>query len=560
MAGKPATADRSDLLRRVGEMRTERASWMAHWAELSRCFLPRNGRFFLQDRNRGHRRHNAIYDNTGTRAVRVLAAGLQSGMTSPARPWLRLATPDPKLNGSHAVKVWLDDVTRVMLAIFRKSTFYQALHQGYGELAVFGTDAMVFQDNFDNVMHLGNLTAGEYCIATDWFGRVNTLVREFERPVAEVVQHFGYENCSTTVRSLYDHGTLGAWIPITHIIEPRADRDPRSKLAKDMPWRSVYFERGAGPEFTLRDGGMREFRVVCSRWDVAGGDIYGNSPAMEALGDVKQLQQQQLRKGQGIDYMTRPALALPPSMKNSDADLLPGGQNYTDGAEQVRPMWLPNLRLDHLLEDMRDVRERVKASFYVDMFLMLSEMGEARMTATEVAERHQEKLLMLGPTSERQHDEKLTPVVELTFARMLDAGLVPPPPPELHGVDLNVEFVSTIAQAQREIGLNGVDRYVGNLGQIAAFAPGVLDRFDADKWAEIYADRLGVDAELVVPSETVALIRKNRAQAQAQAAQTQQAEQQAKTMQALGNTPIDGALASLVAGGGLVQTDNPMIR
>ena len=97
MAGKPATADRSDLLRRVGEMRTERASWMAHWAELSRYFLPRNGRFFLQDRNKGHRRHNAIYDNTGTRAVRVLAAGLQSGMTSPARPWLQFATRDRAL-------------------------------------------------------------------------------------------------------------------------------------------------------------------------------------------------------------------------------------------------------------------------------------------------------------------------------------------------------------------------------------------------------------------------------------------------------------------------------
>ena len=561
MARDPIT-DRTDLLRRLGEMRTERATWMAHWAELSRFFLPRNGRFFLQDRNKGHRRHNNILDNTGTRAVRVLAAGLQSGMTSPARPWLRLATPDPQLNESHAVRQWLDDVTRVMLAIFRKSNFYQALHQGYGELSVFGTDAMVFQEDFHTVMHLANLTVGEFAIATDWKGRVNTLVREFERPVAEVVAEFGRNNVSQTVRNLFDRGTLGAWVPLVQFIEPRQDREPGSRLAKDMPWRSVYFERGASPTDVLRDGGYRDFPVVCSRWDVAGGDIYGNSPGMEALGDVKQLQQQQLRKGQAIDFMTRPPMGLPSSMKNTGVDMLPGGENYGDSMDQAKPLWQPTLRLDYLLEDMRDVRERIKSSFYVDMFLMLSEMGEAKMTATEVAERHQEKLLMLGPTSERQHDEKLTPVVELTFARMLRAGLVPPAPPELHGMELNVEFVSTIAQAQREIGLNSVDRYVGNLGQIATFAPGVLDKFDADKWADIYADRLGVDADLVVPAETVALIRKNRAQAQAQAQQSAQAEQQANALQAVGNTPLDNGsvLASLVSGGDLVRTADPMAR
>lgn len=555
-------ADRDDLVRRVGAMRTERATWMAHWAELSRYFLPRNGRFWLTDRNKGWRRHNSIYDNTGTRAVRVLAAGLQSGMTSPARPWLKLTTPDADLNKSHAVRAWLDDVTARMMTIFRKSNFYQAVHQGYGELGVFGTDAMVFDEDFQSVIHLSNLTCGEYMISADWRGRVDTLAREFERPVAAVVKEFGRENVSQAVRNLYDRGVLDAWVPIVHVIEPRADRDPRSTAARDMAWRSVYFERGASFEDTLRDGGYREFPAIVSRWDLAGGDIYGNGPGMEALGDTKQLQQQQLRKGQGIDFMTKPALRIPTSLKNSGVDLLPGGENYADGNDSVQPIWQPTLRLDHLLGDMADVRERINASFYVDMFLMLSQMGEARMTATEVAERHQEKLLMLGPTSERQHDEKLTPVVELAFARMLRAGLVPPPPPEMHGQQLDVEYVSAIAQAQREIGLNSVDRYVGNLGQVAAFAPGVLDKFDADAWAEEYGDRLGVPADLIVPADQVALIRQSRAQAQAQQVQAEQAAQQAKAMQSLGNTPLDNGsvLASLVRGGGLAQTDNLMIR
>jgi hypothetical protein len=552
------TSDRTLLLQRLGALKNERASWMAHWAELSRYFQPRAGRFFLSDRNKGQRRHWAIHDSTGTRALRVLAAGMQAGMTSPARPWLRVITPDAELNKSHAVRVWLDDVTKLLLAIFRRSNFYGAMHQAYEELGLFGTEACVLADDFSDVVHLHQLTAGEYCVAANWRGDVTALAREFEKPVGQLVQEFGRANVSSTVRNLYDRGQLDAWVPIVHMVEPRTDRNASDLSGRGMAWRSIYFERGASPDDVLRDGGYAECPVLCSRWALTGGDIYGNSPAMEALGDVKQLQQEQLRKGQGIDFMTKPPTLLDPSLKNSEVDMMPGGQSF--GTGEAKPIVVPTLRLDHLLEDIRDVRQRINSAFYVDMFLMLSSMDDPRMTATEVAARQQEKLLMLGPTSERLHDEKLTPMVERTFARAVRAGIVPPAPRELAGIPLQVEFVSMIAQAQREIGLNSMDRFVGNLGQVAAFAPTVLDKFDADAWADEYSDRLGVPAEMVVASEQVALIRANRAQAQAAAAQSQMAEQQAKTVQALGNTPVDGALAALVSGGGLVQTNDVRMR
>jgi hypothetical protein len=98
------TPPRDKLLTRWGQLKTERATWYPHWKELSDYLLPRSGRYFIQDRNRGQRRHNYIYDNTGTRALRVLAAGLMSGLTSPARPWFRLATNDPAMMESQEVK------------------------------------------------------------------------------------------------------------------------------------------------------------------------------------------------------------------------------------------------------------------------------------------------------------------------------------------------------------------------------------------------------------------------------------------------------------------------
>ena len=550
---------RSDLLRRWQEMKTERATWMAHWSELSTYLLPRSGRYFIQDRNKGRRRHNAIYDNTGTRAVRVLAAGMMAGMTSPARPWFRMGVSDPDLKKNHKVKLWLAEVDRIMQAVLAKSNTYRALHQTYEELGVFGTSAKLIMADFNTVQHHYSLTAGEYAIATDFKGNVNTLAREFERPVAEVVREFGLENCSQAVQSLHNNGTLGAWVPIIHVIEPRDDRerDPKSKLARDMAYRSVYFEKGGDGGKLLRNGGFKEFPALCSRWSCTGGDIYGNSPGMEALGDVKQLQQEQLRKAQGIDYMTKPPVVAPPSMKNNEVDMLPGGVSYGDG--EVKTAFLVNLNLQHLLADIQDVRERVKSAFYADLFLMLANQSDARMTATEVAERHEEKMLMLGPTVERLHNEELEPLIDSTFQRCLVAGLFPPPPQELHGVDLQCEFISMLAQAQRAVGTNSIDRFVGNLGQIATFAPGVLDKFDADEWADIYAEDLGVDPRLIVANDQVAIIRQNRAQAQQAAQQEAQINQAADTAQKLGNTPLDNgsALASLVSGGGLAKTGGP---
>jgi hypothetical protein len=552
-----AVKHRSDLLRRWGELKRERATWEPQWRELSQFLLPRSGRFFIQDHNRGQRRHNNILDNTGTRAVRVLAAGLMANMTSPARPWFRLETPDKQLNKHAPVKQWLADVTQILLDIFAKSNTYRALHQAYQELGVFGTEAAIVMDDFDTVLHHYSLTAGEYAIATNYRGQIDTIGREFEKTVAEVVKEFGYKNCSTTVKKLYDNGTLGAWVPLIHIIEPRADRDPSSKLARDMAWRDCYFEQGGEAEVYLRDGGFREFPALCSRWDVAGGDIYGTSPGQEALGDTKQLQQEQLRKGQGIDYQTKPPLQVPTSMKNSEMDMLPGGVSYYDGTSPgagIRSAFEVNLNLRDLLEDIADVRERIKSAFYADLWLALEQVDAGKMTAYEVAERKEEKLLLLGPTSERLHNEKLDPLVRGAFNRALRAGILPPAPQELHGMQLNVNYISLLAQAQRAIGTNGIDRFVGNLGQIATIKPGVLDKFDEDQWADQYSDQLGIDPSLIVPADKVALIRNARAQAAQQQQQAALLNSTADSAHKLANAPMgsNNALTALSQGAGAV--------
>ncbi|MGD0960229.1 MAG: portal protein [Methylomonas sp.] len=531
--------------RRWQALKTERSTWWQHWADISRFLLPRSGRYFASDRNKGWPRNNAIYDSTATRALRILAAGMMSGMTSPSRPWFRLAVADPALMGDQEVKIWLNRVTEQVQDVLARSNAYRVLHMLYEELGAFGTGAALIADDFQNVIHLYPFTIGEYAIGTDWKGDVVTLYREFDKTVAEVVREFGVDKVSPAVKNLYQLRNHDAWVTIRHAVEPRSDRESGRMDALNMPFRSVYWEAASNGK-VLRESGFAAFPCVAPRWATQGGDIYGNSPGMEALGDIKQLQAQQLRKSQAIDYQANPPLQLPTSMKNRENQLFPGGISYYDAAtaaQGVKTAFEVNLNLQYLLADIQDVRGRINSAFYADLFMMISEQTQS-MTATEVAERHEEKMLMLGPVVERLNNELLDPLLENAFARLLKAGLLPRPPAALQGHNLNIEYVSLLAQAQKAVALNSIDRFVGNLGQIAAVKPEILDKFNADHWADIYSDKLSIDPELVIAGPQLALIRNQRAQ-QAQLAQQQAALQQGgETLKDLGDASTQPGTAA----------------
>lgn len=547
--GKLPTHER--LNARWSQLKNERASWVAHWREISDYLLPRSGRFFTSDRNRGERRHNNIYDSTGTGALRILAAGMMSNMTSPARPWFRLTTSSPELNEADAVKVWLADVERLMQMVFNRSNTYRSLHTMYEELGSYGTAASIVLSDPVGVIHFHVLTAGEYAIATDHQGRVDTLYREFEMTVGQMVKEFGIDKVSHTVKGAYDRGALDMWIVILHAIEPRADRDLSKIDNKNMPWSSIYIEMGSKSGTYLREGGFKTFPAVCPRWSVMGGDIYGSSPGMETLGDVKQLQHEQLRKAQAIDYQTNPPLQAPTSLSNRPVDTLPGGVTFVDSATAhggLRTAFDVRLELAHLLNDIQDVRQRIRNGFYADLFMMMANDTRSGITATEVAERREEKMLMIGPVVERLHNEILNPLIEMAFQHMVDQGLVPPAPEEMQGMVLNVEFVSVLAQAQRSIATNGLDRFVANLANVAQFHPQVLDKFNSDNWADGYAEMLGVGPEYIVPNDEAQATRQQRAQAQAQAQQAEQMSQRAAAVKDLGSvsTPTGNAGSDLM--------------
>lgn len=514
-----ATKAREQALRRWAQLSQDRTGWLEHWRELSQWFLPRSGRFTeLQSNtpNQGGKKHQHILDNSPVHAVNIATAGLMSGASSPARQWFKLRTPYDDLNNRPAVKAWLDMVEKRMRDVFNASNVYRVLRQAYQELLVFGTFAAVVLEDRDNVVHLYPMTAGEYALDVDDKGQVSGLYRRMDLRVGQVVQRFGYKACSQAVRSAYDTNNLNAFITVLHQIEPRRDRNPVSVSAKDMPWTSNYYELN-NTEGALRESGYPRFPVVAPRWETRGADAYGSSPGMVALGDTKQLQQEQLRKSQAIDFMSLPPIQVPPGSK---VDITPGAVNYVDvagGGNTARNLMDVRMDISALREDIEDVRRRIDRAFYADMFLLIAADSRAQpATAREIAERHEEKLLMLGPVLEALHDELLAPLVETTFHYMLNAGLLPPAPKELAGLPLVVQFVSLLALAQRMVGLSNLDRLVGFIYNAAAATPDILDKLNRDKLVDVYAETLGTDPTVIRSEDEVAEVRAERSQQQAQ--------------------------------------------
>jgi hypothetical protein len=541
---------RDYVLRRHASMKQERQSYEPQWREISDYIAPRRGRFLVNDTNDGKKRYNNIIDNTAVRANRTLAAGMMAGITSPARPWFRLATPDPQLMEFGPVRRYLHFVERLMREVFNQSNFYNCVHSTYVELGAFCTGALILDEDFEDVIRGYPLTVGEYALGLSERMEVNALSREYRLSVWQVVARFGLERCSRHVRDLYAKGHYDQWVDCLHLIYPNPRYEEGRLGPQGFPYSSVYLEaqraEPAGAVF-LREAGYREFPVLAPRWDVRGGDIYGIGPGMEALGDAKQLQVQQRRKSQGIDKLVSPPMVAPSMLANQPSSTLPGGVTYVDAVNAqagFRPAYQVDPKLGELRLDMADVQLRIKETFYEDLFRMVTEMDRRQITAREIDERHEEKLLMLGPVLERLHNELLDKVIDRTFAVMSRANLLPEAPRELQGQALKVEYISILAQAQRAIGVGGIERLTGYALSLAQAKPDVLDKLDFDQAIDEYAEMLGTPPDLVLADDVVEKRRAARAQAEAEAVKAQQAQMAADSAAKLGQAQLnDGSTA-----------------
>lgn len=561
---------RYEILRQ--QLSSDRSSFIPQYRDINDYIVPSRGRFFVTDVNRGDRRNQKIIDSSGTFSANTLASGMVSGVTSPARPWFRLGAPDPDLNDFGPVKEWTYLVAQRMNYVFLKSNLYKTLPSCYRDNGIFGTAPISVEDDFENVIHTKSFPVGSYYLAVDEKGKVNVFVREYAMTVRNLISTFGkkdsqgnvdWSNFSTMVRNCYDRGQYETWINIVHVISPNEDYVDGSPFSKQKKFSSCYYEKGylgssnqsymntADDDKYLRESGFDYFPILGLRWLVTGEDAYGTEcPGMVSLGDIKQLQHGEKVGGKALDKMVDPPMVAPISMQNSKTSILSGDITFADtreGMQGYRPAHTVNLQINHLEQKQAQVRQRISRAFYEDLFLMLSQSDRREITAREIDERHEEKLLALGPVLEQLNQDLLDPLIDITFSRMVQRGMIPPAPRELQGVPLRVEYISIMAQAQKMIGIGSLERFTGFVTPLLQLKPDVADKINFDHLVDVYGSGLSLEPGIIRPDDEVASIRQQKAQQQQHAAMAEAIPQMASAAKSLSQSDMgsDNALTRL---------------
>jgi hypothetical protein len=508
------------LLSRYEKLEGQRQNWETHWQEVADYMQPRKADVTKQ-RARGDKRMEQVFDSSPIQAVELLAASLHGMLTNPSTPWFTLRFKDEEIENEDEAKLWLEASTDAMYTAFNRSNFQQEIFELYHDLITFGTAAMFIEEDDDDIIKFSTRHINEVFIAENDKGRIDTIYRRFKISARAAMQKFG-EAVSSDVQSAFKKDPYKE-VEILHAVYPRTDFNPNKKDKKNMPFESVYIEFKNGNELSV--SGFREFPFVVPRYLKASNEIYGRSPAMTALPDVKMLNEMCKTTIKAAQKQVDPPLLVPDDGFLLPVRTVPGGLNfYRSGTrDRIEPLNIgANNPLGLNMEQQR--RDSIRAVFYVNQLMM---QDGPQMTATEVIQRNEEKMRLLGPVLGRLQSELLKPLIDRVFAILLRNNMLPAAPEFLSGRDIEIEYVSPLAKAQKSTELQSIMRAVEILGSLANVAP-VFDYINFDNLVKHLADIVGVPQKILKTQSQVNAERQQAAQQQEQMQQMQQLQQVAK--------------------------------
>lgn len=568
---------------RITDMESEFNRWKPHLQELANNFLPRRARWLWRDFNRGNKINGSVVNNTPLLSARILSSGMSAAITSPQREWFRLTTPDPELADFPTVKAYLHQTQERLRWSFAISPFYRALADGvYPDIGVFGHHATIMEEdpNPGRILRFTTTAVGEAYLSCNEGDVVDTIGRKVPMTIRQAVRHFvlqpdgrmDWSKVSDTIKTLWDRGTYEQVVRFCSIIQPNEEMRPGKLGPAGMSWSALWWEEAdSRPEQFSRIGGYDGFPGLCPRWAVTGGETYARSPAMDALGDSKQLQFEEKAKATLIDKARNPPMKASESMRGSRATLLPGDTTYIPKGQGE--IYEPSHEIkqgviNETRQDIAEVADRIASAMHADLFLRLvMDERQQRGTATEIDELKNETALQLGPVLERLNIELLKPAVDRNFTIMDKRGFLPEPPPELDGVELRPEFISVMHEAQKRVGLGGIKVFVSEMGALVA-ATGrqdAVDKLNVDEIVKELGSVTGIKPSMILSDEEVKALRAQRADKQQKEAMGQAALGAAQGMSALAKAPApssENALGSVMESlsplAGALGTANPL--
>lgn len=498
------------------------------WQELADYFMPRTVRFLARNVNKAPAKNKKIKDAATLKAVRNFSSGMMSGATNPATNWFRIKVKGYDLKYDWQSRKWCGNVSDIIRDIFNISNFYVKLPAAYKQLGVFALSVLGLEKDEETVMRVKLLPIGSYRYAKDERGVVDTMCRVYTETAKNLYEKFGKDNVSKAVLQCIEQKRFEEPFEIVHFVEPNAEYNPDSVWAKNKKFISVYYEVSGENDKFLGKSGFDKFPYVVFEGEENGEDVYPTECCgVNALPDAKQLMAMVVDEGKIIKKIGSPQMKGPAELKNKKLTDAPATftENNQNGDGLTPVYQVPPAVVQPLEVLLEAKRQSIYELFFNDLFAMILNTADRGRTATEVNELKEEKMTLLSPLLEQVHSGLKT-VMEWIFLESLERGIIPEPPAQIQGRDLEIEFVSMLAQAQKAQKISGMERFCTftiNLAQ--AVDPTLARKLNAEKIIDDYADYANIDPEQVVPSEDLQKIR------QAQAEKQEQTEQMAALQQ-----------------------------
>ena len=511
-----------EIIKRFERLLNNRVNWESLWQEVLKYVTPRKAWVTRVRETAGERPDSDLFDTTARRANQTLAAGFHGNMTSPSTKWFNLRLQDPALNKVNEIKLWLADAENKVLDVLNSSNFNEQIHESYIDLGSVGTSVMLVEEDVLDIIRFRTIFIEEIVIDENAEERVDVIYRKYKMSAKAAFDLWG-ERSGKKTKELMDNDKWDEKVTFIHCVRPRGKRDPSKSNSINMPFSSTHVELDS--RSIVAEGGFNEFPYMVTRFNKVAGDMYGYSPGVILLPDIKMVNAMAKTLIKAAQKIVDPPLIMPHDGFLLPLITTPGGLNYKLSGnvnDKIEPL-VTNGNIPIGRDMINDYRLAINNGFFTDLFLLLAD--RKNMTATEVQERIAEKMIMLGPVIGRLQSEMLDPIIERSFGILLRNNVLFPPPPVLQGRKLVVEYVSPLALAQRREAITSVSSLLNLSAGMAQFIPEVIDKIDGDKVIDEAAEIFGVSPEIIRDADQVAAIREDRAEREQELAKIQLAKE-----------------------------------
>jgi len=514
----------TEIKKRFDAIKEEAKRHWPLWKELRDYLLPTAGSFDEKPGDPVKLDHLKLLDCDPNQFLIWLAAAMMSGMTNPSREWFAMGTDKGVWGETPEEAEYLKKRKERIEYRLHKGNVYLTLFKMYCELTGVGT--YVFMVEADPVRGIRTVpfTIGETFLGLGAHGKIDTFGHTLYMTPREMAANFG-PAVPEYIRERAETASGDTErIAVHHLIEPNPDARVGRKDAKNMPFRSVWWIEGC--DHYLRESGYKRFPVISPRWDIKHyNSVWGVGPGLTVLGALKSLQKVTQDEYVAVELGIKPPLQADAGMQGQ-INLEPGGISFKSHAVNsgLTPVYQAQMDISKAELLVQKVKNMLRSQFFCDVFLMLAQDDKTGRTATEVAQKMREKMMIFGPVLERLNHECYEPLIELVDQINEDNGdyddLIPPE--TLQGREIKITFNSIFQEAQKESGTYSMQQLINFAGTLAKIKGEALDWLDADKMMKTAAEKLS-SVELLADEQTVASVRQARAQEAAKAQQLQDA-------------------------------------